>query len=196
MLQRQVQVKANTLGNFIKVSKLMAKAARLSPECADHESQMVLSISQTRLEALSKFCSKSVSRDQGHKLAVDSHNQLSSYESQYVNLFKNFSKALKLVAPIFRKAKQGKDLDVSELFNANAIFIFYNLIIGNRPMVLSHMALEAFNDAEKHPMIRPEGSAYYFLATADHKTATSYVAYIYLDEKMWKLLSTYRHHIR
>lgn len=58
------------------------------------------------------------------------------------------------------------------------------------------MALETFNEADKYPKTRPDGSAYYFLATADHKTASSYVGYTYLDENMWNMLSTYLKHIR
>ena len=37
---------------------------------------------------------------------------------------------------------------------------------------------------------------YYFLATADHKTGTSELAYIYVEEEDWELFRIYRRHIR
>jgi hypothetical protein len=76
------------------------------------------------------------------------------------------------------------------------MFNFYNLLIGNRPSVFVNMELKRFTDGNAHAQVSPDGSKYYFLATSAHKTATNFVAYIYMNEHLWNLLCIYIKHIR
>lgn len=50
--------------------------------------------------------------------------------------------------------------------------------------------------ADKFRQVREDGSAFYFLATADHKTSTNELAYIYAEEEDWELFRIYRQNIR
>ena len=58
------------------------------------------------------------------------------------------------------------------------------------------MHLEIFEMADRCRQVINDGSAYYFLATADNKTGSSELAYIYVEEDDWELFRIYRQHIR
>ena len=59
------------------------------------------------------------------------------------------------------------------------------------------MRLDVFKLAAKCRQVREDSTAYYFLATAEHKTGAGDQAYIYVDESDWELFRIlYRNNIR
>ena len=68
--------------------------------------------------------------------------------------------------------------------------------LGNRPAVFQNMRVDVFEMADKCRQVREDGSAYYFLATSDHKTGSNDLAYIYVEEEDWELFMIYRRNIR
>ena len=61
--------------------------------------------------------------------------------------------------------------------------------------LLTHVPQD-FEMADNFSQVREEGSAFYVLAMADRKTATTKLSYIYAEENDWELFRIYRHNIK
>lgn len=200
LLKTKLLMRGRTVSNYYKaLYKIFSTATTdvnfklTQPETHAHVTTLIETYKQAR-----KGNTKDISRERVNKQLEQTYTNIKETELSYINIFKNLEKIRKIATPIIKRAQKGpiKPTD-SELFIVNGFFnIFSTLAVGNRPGVFQNMRLKTFEMADSFRQEREDGSAYYFLATADHKTSTNQLAYIYAEESDWELFRLYRNNIR
>ena len=197
---REIGMASRTIANYQKaLNKLFTVAIadvdfRLTqPEIYAH----VTALSVTFAE-IKKGINKTINEEQMEKRITEAYTDISVYEEKFINIFQNLENLRKVAEPIIMRAKDGPvNLSDSDLFIVNGFFNLYStLAAGNRPGVFQNMTLDVFQMADNCRQTREDGSTYYFMATADHKTGATDLAYIYIDEKDWELFRIYKSNIR
>ena len=114
-----------------------------------------------------------------------------------MNSFRNSERVKKIAVQIIMKAKnKRREFSDGDLFCEWFLQPTFNSSAGEQTSRFPNMRLEIFEMADRCRQVRNDGSAYYFLATAEHKTGSSELAYIYVEEDDWDLFRIYRQHIR
>ncbi|MES9879653.1 MAG: SET domain-containing protein-lysine N-methyltransferase [Sedimenticola sp.] len=199
-LREEIQLDPQTTANYHKSFKKMVTVALSDIDFRASEPQVYdhLVTSQFTFNEQRKGTGKQLARSRMQKKVKMSYNDPSTAETTFLNIFNNLEKVKKLAVPIIHKAKDKRiNLNEHDLFIVNGFFLLYStLSIGNRPAVFQNMPLSVFDMAEKCRQVREDGTAYYFLATAEHKTSTTELAYIYVEDEDWELFRIYRQNIR
>ena len=201
MLRDDAKMASHTIANYSKALTLLFETALTDADFGVTYPEMrtqIASVQMSFKSRVSKSTSKARGKEHIERQLTRAYTDLGVYENRYMNIFRNVKAVRDIAVPIIMKAKDGPvNLNESDLFIVNGYFnLFSTQSIGNRPGFFQNMRLDVFEMADKCRQVREDGTAYYFLATAEHKTGAGDLAYIYVDESDWELFRIYRNNIR
>ena len=167
----------NTVSNYHKALDhlFMLAINDVSFKIKQPENHAIVVCVQNSFDPIKKGAHKDKSQRQVERKLKQTYKDVKEIELSFMNIFRNLERVKKIAVRIIMKAKdKRRELSDGDLFLVNGFFNLYSIAsLGNRPAVFQNMRLEIFQMADGCHQVRNDGSAYYFLATAEHKTGSS-----------------------